>query len=311
MEELFTPVSRTYYKSGDSERSLLQEISTSSQKTPTVPVANASSPDDVAQTLKDEPDYETLISVLKLLVHEADESEGFSVGAPGPQSARIIQILVTEIVPNYWTLLKESSIEDGDLGLGLLLSVLRNLAGLNAILLRIRTLIQEKRTEAPETKRSDVVLNLNIALELLCKVLDGDDRVSQLWETTVKGLDATKRRILSREFISILGGGRVISLSAEGDIITRQESRDRTIWTAVGVEYSKWLTLNIVAWSEVAHTSEDKKIAVDLLSKTMHLGYSGRTTILYIWWNEANMLQILLSSSYFRPLLMNLGVQTA
>lgn len=275
MDELLTPVSRTLR---NNEEPLLQQVSSKVQTTKKVSTSDTFSPDSVAEALKSEPDYDTLISVLTTLAQEQDKNGGFKIGNPGPQAAKIIQILITEITPNYWTLLRESSADAGGSDIQLLLGVLRNFAGLNAILLRIKTLTQAKRAEAPENKRSDIELNLSISLDLLCEVLHGDDRVYQLWATAVAGLDATKHRILSRELVNVIGGGRIISLSAEGDSIVSRESKGRLVWTAVGAKYSDWLARNVIAWSKKALAAEEKKMAADLLAKCLRLGYLGKSS---------------------------------
>lgn len=276
MDGLLTPVSKTSHKFSDNGGPLLQEISSKVQTTQPASNLDASSLDNVAEVLKSEPDYDTLISVLRTLLREQDKDGGFKIGLPGPQAAKIIQILITEIVPNYWTLLRESSTEDKGSDVTLLLGVLRNLAGLNAILLRIKTLIQGKRAEAPESKRSDIDLNLSTALDLLCEVLRGNDRVQQIWATTVRGLDATKHRILSRELVNIIGGGRIVSLSAEADSTIPQEIKGKLVWIAIGMEYADWLVRNVIAWSNEALNTEEKKLAADLLAKCLRLGYLGK-----------------------------------
>lgn len=272
MEELLSPISRTYLKPEDTEKALLQETKTASQKATPTPKSKPSSLDDVIDVLKNEPDYDALISALRYLQGGGGH---FRSGAAGPQTARVIQILVTEIVPNYWTLFRESSTEDETSDIALLLESLRSLAGLNSVLLRLRTLTQEQKSETTEVKRLDIVLNLNILLEVLCELLDGDDCVSQLWTSTSANSDSMKKRILARDFVNVIGGGRIISLSAEADALVPQETKGKIIWIADGIEYSKWLARNVVSWSKRADSPEDTKLAADLLSKAMHLGYSG------------------------------------
>ncbi|KUI57571.1 DNA replication checkpoint protein tel2 [Cytospora mali] len=274
MEELLSPVSRTYLKSEDTGKTLIQETKTNSQKATSTPNSKLSSFDDVIDVLRNEPDYDALISALRYLFKAVGGGGHFMSGASGPQTARVIQILVTEIVPNYWTLLKESSTENETSDVAFLLDSLRSLAGLNAILLRLRTLTQEQKSETADVKRSDIVLNLNILLELLCELLDGSDRTSQLWTSTSANSDSMKKRILSREFVNVIGGGRIVSLSAEADALVPQEAKGKIIWIADGVEYSKWLARNVVSWSKRASSPEEMKLAADLLSKAMHLGYS-------------------------------------
>lgn len=273
-----TPVSRTYLKPDETGIALLQESKTTSHKSAPSLSSKLSSLDEVIDVLKNEPDYDALVSTLRYLLKLGGGGLYSSSGAAGPLAARVIQILVTEIVPNYWTLFKESSTEDEASDIALLLDSLRSLAGLNAVLLRLRSLTQEKKSETTEVKRSDIVLNLNILLEVLCAILDGDDRISQLWTSTSLGSDSMKKRILSRDLINVIGGGRIISLSAEADALVPQEAKGKIVWIADGIEYSKWLARNVVSWSKHSDSPEDTKLAADLLSKAMHLGYSGRVT---------------------------------
>lgn len=273
MDEFLSPVSTTYYKSSGTDEPLLQEIRTSSSKKPTSSNFKAASVADVTEALKSEPDYDTLISALSLLVYDEHKLDGFNIAVSGPDASKIVHILVTQIVPNYWAVLKEASMDDGSPDLDFLVDALRNLAGVNAILLRLRTLIQEQKGSAQETKRSDISLNLNILLELLCDVLDGDDRVARMWSTNSFVSDPVKRRILSKEFINVLGGGRVVSLSAEGDSLIAQEARGSINWVSNGMEYSKWLSRNIITLSKEVPMPEDRNMASALLSKALHLGY--------------------------------------
>lgn len=271
MDELLSPVNRAYTNSRVAETPLVQETRKSTSNVVKPSTSKLSSVDNVLDVLKSEPDYDTLVSALKLLVRG---EQGLSVGPSDPETAKIIQILVTEIVPNYWTILKESAANDGDQDLALLLDALRSLAGMNAVLLRIRTLTQELKSETSGTRRFDVQLNLAIILELLCEVLDGDDRIHQVWASTSSSSDAMRRRILTRELINVLGSGRVISLSAEGEALASQNMKQLRCWTADGIEYTRWLTRNIVSWSKVPQQPDESKIQAHLLSKAMRLGYS-------------------------------------
>lgn len=274
MDELLSPVSRTYSKSNGAEKPLLQEVQTLIPNVATSSDFKASSVDEVIDALKSEPDYDTLVSALRLLVRGDQHFGGFNIAASGPEAAKVIHILVTEIVPNYWNLLKGSSTDDGDQHLHLLLDALRSLAGLNAILLHLRTLIQETKSQASGSKRFDVRLNINIVLELLCGVLDGDDRIANIWASVSAGSDTVRRRILAREIVNVLGGGRIVSLSAEARAVTSEVAETTRSWTVDGVEYTGWLTRNIISWSKTSQQPEDTKLTADLLSKTMHLGYS-------------------------------------
>lgn len=255
---------------------LLQEVQAPSRPT-SIPRFKTTSLQDVAEALKNEPDYDTLISALTFVTKRGSPGGHSKIGAPGPDAAKIIQILVTEIVPSYWAILKESSSEGEDSDLSLLLESLRSLAGLNAILLRLRTLTQEQKSETTEVKRSDVLLNLSITLELLSGILDGNESVSQLWATTSAASDSMKQRILSRDFVNVIAGGRVVALAAESESLVSQDTMGQTIWVAEGIEYTKWLTHNIISWSKRVDLPAERKLVADLLSKALRLGYSGKS----------------------------------
>lgn len=261
-------------KSEVTEEPLLQKVQASSSATPT-PDLKPTSLENIVEVLNHEPDYDTLISALRSVVKGGPGDEHFNIGAPGPEAARIIQILVTDIVPNYWAILKDSSSEGKASHLALLLDSLWNLAGLNAVLLRMRTLTQEQKSQSADVKRSDVLLNLRITLELLCEILGGDDTISRLWANTSATSDAMKQRILSKDFVNVIAGGRIISYSAEAESLISQGTKGQIIWVADGIEYTRWLTRNIISWSKGSELPVEKKLLADLLSKALRLGHSG------------------------------------
>lgn len=283
MDELLRPVSRTYVKSEDAAGPLLQKVQTSS-RTASTPNSKPKSLQDVVEVLNHEPDYDTLVSALNFIAGGGPADEYFNIGTPGPEAARVIQILVTEIVPNYWAVLKESSSSDGPKSdLSLLLDTLRSLAGLNAILLRLRTLTKEHKSHETGIQRSDVVSNLKITLELLCAILEGDDSLSLVWNNTSANSDTTKQRILSKDFVNVIAGGRTISFSAEAESIVSHGTKGPGFWVASGIAYTTWLARNIISWSKKSEAPMEKKLLAELLSKALRLGYSGKTRA--PWWS--------------------------
>lgn len=286
-------------KSEVTEEPLLQKVQASSSAASTRNF-KPTSLEDIVEALNHEPDYDTLISALRFVVKGGPGNEHFNIGAPGPEAARIIQILVTEIVPNYWAILKESYSEGQTSDLALLLDSLRSLAGLNAVLLRLRTLTKEQKSQSTETNRSDVLLNLRITLELLCQILDGDGSVSRLWANTSAKADAMKQRILSKDFVNVIAGGRIISYSAEAESLISQEAKGQIIWVADGIEYTRWLTRNIISWSKRAELPVEKKVLADLLSKSLRLGYSSMSPTAVFPIMTTNLIKILASNFYFQ-----------
>lgn len=291
MDGLLTPVSTTRRK----DTPLLQEISSVSS---TIKKATGSAADkagvvpnstkEVLEILRHEPGYESLIGALRALKHGRFEQEPFHIARPSPIGSQIVHVLVTDIAPNYWTLLQEDASHDvgnakkgSAKGLQLFLDCLRNLPGINAVLLRLRALTQEAKSEKKDVKRPDLLANLKITLSLLEAILDGRDCIRRLWTSaTVEADDPSKRRPLAQEFLALLGSGRVVAYAAEADDILKAATSEKSIesarWILDGAQYSMWLGRNISRWLSHDVPDDETKLCADLLARSLRLGYSGK-----------------------------------
>lgn len=285
MDDFFTPISTTYTKSKEA-RSLggphspgAAAAPVSKSKRPAI-----SSPEDALETLKDQPDYDTLVTVLNYLSNSGspESSEAsFSIHTSSPLSAQITQVLVTEIAPNYWPLLREGSLDESQSAgkttdLGLFIECLRSLAGLNTILLRLRALVQEIKSGKDGPKRPDLALNINLVLELLCALLDGRSTVQSIWRrATARNYGAAKNHHVSHELVSSLARGKVVALAAEADALAG-EGPSSTHWVSDGQKYSRWLALSIASWVKNDTSDEGLKVCGELLVRSLSLGYPGR-----------------------------------
>ncbi|KAM7217406.1 DNA replication checkpoint protein tel2 [Rhypophila decipiens] len=271
MEGLLTPIS-TYRASEkrDETKPARKQTSHSAPK----------SAEDALEILRHEPDYDSLVSALRLLAAgKSAQDGGFNITSPGPLSAQIVQVLVSEIAPNYWTLLKEDS--DGGKASSPfkhLLGCLGSITGVNSILVRLRALIQEARSEVKGvSKRPDISMNLRILLDLLCHVLEGDDCVWRIWNSATASLTSeAKIRPLAHEFVSLFGSGRVVSLSAEAaEVVTQTSSTNNDgTWPADALKYTQWLGRNILRWLESRSAETQAKVWSELFVKALHLGHS-------------------------------------
>ncbi|KAK0733972.1 telomere length regulation protein-domain-containing protein [Lasiosphaeria miniovina] len=297
MDGLLTPVAtlHTNEKVKGTGLQVLQESSSRHQhESETKPKPKShkhppNSPEDALETLRNEPDYESLISTLRFLAHGPPQDPAlFGIKMPGPLSAQLVQVLVSEIVPNYWTLLQQDFNGSRGSGTELLLACLRSITGINAILVRLRALTQEAKSEVgSKAKRPDLSVNLGILLSLLCHVLQGDNRVREIWQATTSGLDPRARaRPLSQELLSIFGGGRIVGLTAEAttfvDTAKVQGSGDDDVWPADAVKYTKWLGQNIVAWQQSGPSQDESKFCSDLFAKALRLGHFVDVLVKYV-----------------------------
>ncbi|QPC74837.1 hypothetical protein HYE68_005589 [Fusarium pseudograminearum] len=283
MDDLLTPVSTTYLKPRKETEPLFTEVKTSSPQPEPRKITAISTADDAVDVLKNQPDYDSLISVLEFLTSTKPSSDNFSLSTPSPKSALIVHLLVSEIAPNYWTLLLEGSF-DGVAQLAaalprdaeLFVACIQSLTGLNAVITQIRTLIQESRMGGKEEKRTDLSLNANILLSVLSAILDGHGAISAIWSASTKGIsNAALQRVQSQKLGSILTNGQIVSTSAEAlEIIGRGRERDETKWIADGLQYSKWMGNSIVSWVRSSPEADAMAFASDLFQKSLSLHHS-------------------------------------
>lgn len=279
--ELLTPVSTTYLKPREDAKPLLSEGGSTKKVVEELPTSQVDSPDEALELLRNQPDYDSLIQALKYLTQDEKQPGGFHVHVPGPKSAAIIHVLVTEIASNYWTLLKEGGDNDGTEGshndAQLFIRCLQSVAGLNAVLTHLRALIQEHKSASKESKRPDLVLHITIFLDLLASALDGNGAIRTLWEASAGGSSSgNSKKVQSQALLSLLTSGRIISTAAEAIEITGSENiRTSATWITDGTKFSQWVAYNLIAWAQHTKSESDLHFCSDLFQRGMSLGYSG------------------------------------
>lgn len=285
MDDLLTPVSTTYLKPRKESEPLFTEVKTSSTPTEPRKTSAISTADDAIDALKNQPDYDTLISVLQFLTSAKPSSDNFSLSTPSPKSALIVHLLVSEIAPNYWTLLLEGTFDDGVQSTEALprdaeifLSCVRSLTGLNAVITQIRTLIQESRMGGKEEKRADLSLNTGILLSVLSSILNSNKAISVIWSASTRGIsNSGLQRVQSQKLGAILTNGQIVSTSAEAlEIIGRDREREETKWIADGLQYSKWMGNSIVSWVKSSSEPDAMTFVSELFQKSLSLHHSGK-----------------------------------
>ncbi|KAG7135670.1 hypothetical protein HYQ46_008872 [Verticillium longisporum] len=255
MDDFLTPVSQTYLKPRPSGSPF--GLSPSPSSADEVNKLKTSSSDGtVLEKLMSQPDYDTLISALKLA------SRNNKTADPTSESARVIKVLVSEIIPNYWPVLRDGDAED----LSLLLRCLRNLTGVNALVARVKALTQESKADGQSVKRPDIAMNLDILLQVVTKILDGDLQLMALWSSGLPHLDnPIRRKAMAHELVSFFAGGKLVSIAAEAQSIIQKElSAHKNAWVSDVLLYSKWLGRSIVAWMSDGPSSDDEKLCAEM-----------------------------------------------
>lgn len=267
MDGFFTPVRQTYLKKR-SDEAPPNEVST--QKLPRIKDVSVqvSSLKDVLETLKSQPEYDTLMATLVFA------SKGNKLASPSPETAQIVQVLVSEIVPNYWPLIRDGHIDDRDI----FLACLRNISSVNALLARLKVLTQELKTSEKGIKRPDVSLGLDILLQVLAGLLDGDQTLSAFWINAQQHVDGPMRQAVRQEFLSLFArSGRIVSIAAEADVVMQKEQTQRANrpWVADGLSYTNWIGRGISSWLRREVGSDAEILCSEIFVKALRLGYGG------------------------------------
>ncbi|KAG6007411.1 hypothetical protein E4U21_006000 [Claviceps maximensis] len=311
MDELLTPVRTTYLRRKPDHEPRLAQLDSSraasraaSQAASSTASAHASisaidSADGVLSVLKSQPDYDALSAALRFLITSRHNHglSTFNIHVPSPKSAAIVRVLVSEIATNYWNLLQETSasspsssssssstIQDAagaaeaSSDAGRLIQCLQSVTGVNAVVGHIKALfLLESRTSQQDLKRSDVQLHLGIFLDLLATLLEGHDAIRQLWHSSTAFLtDVASRKVQTQSLFSLVASGKILSLVAEISAVIGQDAIPlRARWLINGVDFSKWIARNVVAWAKLySDDGFELQSCYDLFQRSLSLGYA-------------------------------------
>lgn len=285
MDGLLTPVSTTFLRNRDEEEAVEHLVLAKQSKPPPKPPprnisVSISSADEAIESLRSQPDYPTLVAVLTFLSRDPHSAKSsFSIHASSPQSAALVQTLVTEIAPNYWALLSEES-EDR----GLFVQCLQSLAGVNAILSHIRVLTQESKTRTNGSTHAENSLHLGIYFNLLAALLEGDDAVRLVWDHTIAALSTdAQKRAQSQALLTLLASGRLVSLTGEAStVLDRGQLTEENRWIGDGSQMSVWIGRNIITWARLPLLDRDDQLQFcsSLFQRSLSLGYPGALTLI-------------------------------
>lgn len=273
MEDLLTP----------SRSRLMSELD--NQLTPSVPPVQAEPQhniilkdhEDVLKILQSQPDAENLTRCLKWLVSTRKES-AFDIRQPGPKAAQIVHVLVNTIVTDYWRSWEDSDNPNNGKARRLLLQCLTSVAGIGAILTRLRALILDAAGSQNE-KKLDPKLSSEL-LNLMGDLLKGDDVLEVIWTKIYQSsASPTQKQLVWKELIALVAAGRVLSIAAEVSSRHRTSSLGTlgSSWLANGPLYAEWLGRSIrnMAFQNEPQPPEKNKSTTQLFSKALTLGYTG------------------------------------
>lgn len=285
MESLLTPVSTSYNAPTKGIGDALVEVSPApaARKKPTY---QASTPAEALEILRNEPDYEELLTTLHFIKQSGRD---FDITSPSPLAAQLVHTIASDTVPTYWHVLQSSTSgtkvgsrngNRSSSGLKLLLYCLRSVTGLNAVLLSLKQQIQKSKDPKKAVGGPKIEDILLIYLQLLQALLRGEDTVSVIWNSVCNTSDnPSRQKAIWNEFLGLVGGSKILGIAAEAeDVINGHITKigDRH-WVADGILYSQWISQNIVHWAKAisAESIIGWKDCAELLSKSFRLGHTG------------------------------------
>jgi telomere length regulation protein len=212
------------------------------------------------------------------------EQSDFSITSPGPIAAQLVYVLVSDTVPTYWNVLQESSrrkkAAKQESFLEILLSCLRSVTGLNAVVLSLKQHIQLSKETQKAVGGPNIQSILVILLQLLQALLGDNQTVEAIWKNIHHSSNIpAKQKAIWNEFLGLVGNGKILGVAAEAEDIINYLSKKvgERYWIADATLYCLWLARNVTHWSR--NLSADSEIEIkgcgELLSKSFHLGYTG------------------------------------
>ena len=239
-----------------------------------------SSPEDVLAALKSNLDLNLLIRALRWLAKQNDD---FSIKQPGPKASEIIFTLVNSTAPDYWQVLSEEETSDHVKGKYLFVSCLSSVAGLGAIVARLRSLSSQLQDPQGPAKipAAGIIQLMDDMLALLEHILCHDGFIASVWRDVTSSIARTSLKSLQwREFLSLVASGKLLSVASEAVHASkdRLNAVQNDKWIGDGRRYAAWLGENIKDMNvDISDDDHDGRAAVSqLLGKAMTLGYKGQ-----------------------------------
>ncbi|MCJ1310909.1 telomere binding protein [Agyrium rufum] len=237
--------------------------------------------DDACYVLDSKP---LLESVLKVLQWVQSNDTTYKWHVPSPKAARIIALLVNEVITDYWTVIREDDTALSRKIRKLLLRYLKSIAGVGALTQRLRMLLAPGQIQETDAKPASKALQRDVrpikdVLEVLETILEGKAFLRKIWtDLETADMKPMQRNLAWKELVQSLAGGRVLSIAAEAvtQIQDTSSKVEQPSWVGDGTRYAHWLAENIDAliFLKTAISEEILQAVSNLLIKSMTLGYT-------------------------------------
>ncbi|KAK3648082.1 telomere binding protein [Elasticomyces elasticus] len=230
---------------------------------------DVTTPQQALHVLRSQPDITALLATLRKL--SSTTFPDFHLAAPGPLQAQIVNSIVSDIVPAFWSTFDRNERL-------LLVRCLRNTTGINGLLARLRTSSGSSGIEKGKARPQHAY-----TVEVVSQVLDGHLLVRDVLLDLHNAVpDRTRHDVALKELVTLLGSGKVISLIAQAEDAAQPSvggSAGHNSWLARGSSYATWLGSNIASLFHQTHDNSGEtyeqlmRHGGQLLAKSLTLGY--------------------------------------
>ncbi|KAI5817429.1 telomere length regulation protein-domain-containing protein [Pyronema omphalodes] len=227
-------------------------------------ITDSSGPSKILNALRTNPPIETVLLCLSQL--------RTTLQTPSSINSQLTKVLLETTLPDCWAVLDKKQ-------KSLFAKCLASPTGLGGIAARIKTLIPAAK---PETTEAAVERErLLDVLSLLQLVLGRRSFLHDIWSLVEKEPEA-RRRLLWKEFCALVGGGRLLGVTAEaGAVIGRVQTEERGLWCGDGKHFASWLGRGlaeaVMAIGKIQgqeEVEEEWRAYTGMLVAGLRLGYS-------------------------------------
>ena len=282
MEALLTPIQTRNRWGHDNDEAQLLPVTTKRDQIEKTKVS-LNSPENALDTLKSKPDHQELDRVLRWLKSTVSHHEGFNIKVPGPKASEIIYILISNIIPIYWVTKHDSPVSEQGRKKNILVYCLSSVAGLGAIVSRLRLLLSQLKDPRSQSDVSGIRKTepVELLLDILEAILGNSGFILSIWnDINTLILQPSQKSLQWKEFISLVASGKLLSIASEATATLKntESSVSPGSWVGDGHKYAAWLGSNVqhMLGASVASDFEGPKMLSQLLKKALTLGYIGQ-----------------------------------
>ncbi|KAL9033716.1 MAG: hypothetical protein Q9180_005800, partial [Flavoplaca navasiana] len=279
MDELLVPLKTTKAQS-DPRSNVEYYPSDPKQESFKSGYGEITSAEHTLEILRCRPQQESFCAVLKWLHPNNGGSTGFDIHSQTLQASQIIHTLINDVLPDYWDIFWREHSEVNRRTRDTIILILSNVSGLSILNSRLKALITEKEgsggnQSVRDSAQAETLKNTMLLLEA---ILEPQDFVRTIWSRLCRSSEPARRWLLWKEFVTLLGNGRILSTASEADAILQKSSdsiKERSKLSE-GVRYRTWLgsNLNRMLVSSSNDKTDDRKACIQMFERALTLGHA-------------------------------------